>query len=84
MVKFLFCLLVACVGYGDTLFLLNERFQGVLDQVPEIRGRLVSVEPLPDQGGSFINSVYLVRTTEGEEFVLKIENELWENKKNCE
>lgn len=53
----------------------------ILEKTEGIKGVFESIEPLPGQGGSFINQVYLVTTDQGEKFVLKVENTNWKNEK---
>ncbi len=72
----------------STLFLhadiqkdLQKHLPDILEKVEEVEGKFLRVQPFPNQGGSFINSVYLVTTTAGEEFALKVENPNWKNKK---
>jgi len=60
---------------------LQRHLPKILEQTTEVQGQFLKVEPFPDQGGSFINSVYLVTTTTGEELVLKLENPTWKDDK---
>lgn len=53
----------------------------IIHKVEAIEGELESVIPFPNQGGSFINQVYLVTTDKGEKLVLKVENPNWPKEK---
>jgi aminoglycoside phosphotransferase (APT) family kinase protein len=60
-------------------FALTAEFcQDIFDSIP---GKLKEIVPFPNQGGSFVNQIYLVTTDEEEELVLKIENPNWEKVK---
>ncbi len=60
--------------------LLPYKFNGALDE-PTQYGIVERIEPMPDQGGSFINDVYLVTTSSGEHLVLKLGNLNWKYRK---
>ncbi len=53
----------------------------IFDQTEELKGKFHQVTPFPDQGGSFINQVYLIYTDQGEKLVLKVENTRWKSEK---
>lgn len=55
--------------------------RAIIHRTDGIDGELASIIPFPNQGGSFINQVYLVCTDKGEELVLKVENVNWQREK---
>lgn len=63
---------------NSILELVAKNLKHHLDDNPNIKGKILSVEPLKDSGGSFINDVYLLKTTEMEELIIKIANPNWE------
>ena len=67
--------------FADILVDLEEQLPSILNGISEVEGDFAKVEPFPDEGGSFINAVYLVTTSAGEEFALKVENPNWKDKK---
>ena len=69
------------VLYGDFCQEISHNLSLILEKTKGINGKLDRVIPFPDQGGSFINQVYLVSTDKDEELVLKVENINWENEK---
>lgn len=60
---------------------IAEDLKVILERTEGINSVFKSIEPFPEQGGSFINQVYLVTTDEDEKFVLKVENPTWKNEK---
>ncbi len=81
MIRCIFFLLFLSGLCADILDDLHEHLPEIIKRVDEVQGDFLKVEPLPDTGGSFINSVFLVSTTAQEELVLKVENPNWKNKK---
>lgn len=59
---------------------MSREVPGILQNMPEVRGQFLYVTSLDGAGPSFINSVYLIKTTE-EELVIKIANPLWKEVK---
>lgn len=59
------------------LNLMHSQLGAILNDNPELQGEYLEVKPLTDGGMSFINSVYLITTTEGEELIIKIGNPVW-------
>lgn len=53
----------------------------IIHRVESIEGELESIIPFPNQGGSFINQIYLITSDKGEKFVLKVENANWPKEK---
>ncbi|MDN3505175.1 MAG: aminoglycoside phosphotransferase family protein [Rhabdochlamydiaceae bacterium] len=66
---------------ADIIEELNSNLPEILNKTPSIKGDFLKVEPFPDQGGSFINDVYLITTDCGEELALKVENKNWTDRK---
>jgi len=67
--------------YGDFCEEISKDLSLIIQRTNGIQGQFERVIPFPDQGGSFINQVYLIYTDLGETFVLKVENPNWKNKK---
>lgn len=63
---------------GDNLEVLKQHFPPIINRLSTLEGEFKSIQPFPNPGGSFINAVYLITTTEGKEAVLKVENRYWE------
>lgn len=59
------------------LCLMDSQLGNIIDDNQELKGKYLDVKPLEGGGTSFINSVYLITTTEGEEFIIKIGNPIW-------
>lgn len=60
---------------------ISQELSTIFDQTEELKGKFHQVVPFPDQGGSFINQVYLIYTDSGEMLVLKVENTRWKSEK---
>jgi hypothetical protein len=63
------------------LNLMDSQLGNIIQQQNGIKGNYFEVKPLQDGGASFINSVYLITTTEGEELIIKIGNPIWKGHK---
>lgn len=63
------------------LALMRTHLADVLHACQDVAGAFIDVEPLGDSGGSFINSVYLIKTSEQKEYIIKIENPIWKGSK---
>lgn len=59
------------------LNLMDSQLDNIISAKQEIKGKYVNVKPLQDGGASFINSVYLITTSENEELIIKIGNPIW-------
>lgn len=59
------------------LSLMDSQLGSIIDGKEQVKGKYLDVKPLQDGGTSFINSVYLITTTEGEELIIKIGNPIW-------
>lgn len=83
MIRKFFILILFCIGKVDssTLSIRSDDFSAILDDQQSIYGNLDTITPMPDQGGSFINDLYLIITSTGKEFVLKAENPNWKTRK---
>lgn len=60
---------------------MGENLGHILNDQEKINGQFLEVKPLQDGGASFINSVYLITTTTGEELIIKIGNPVWKGSK---
>lgn len=58
-----------------------EDLKVIFKKLESIEDEPESIETFPDQGGSFINQIYLVTTSKKDKFVLKIENPHWPREK---
>lgn len=67
--------------FSDICSDLAKDLRGIFEKNAIIQGRFSRVIPFPNQGGSFINQIFLVESDLGEEFALKIENAKWEREK---
>lgn len=80
--KSLTLLLLCCFSiYADFCQEISDDLRIILQKTEAINGEFTTVIPFPDQGGSFINQVYLVCTDQDEMLVLKVENKNWEREK---
>jgi aminoglycoside phosphotransferase (APT) family kinase protein len=79
----LLLLIFLCCGatHADFCQEIYDNLRSIIHKTEGIEGELESVVPFPDQGGSFINQVYLCCTDRGETFVLKVENANWQREK---
>lgn len=67
--------------YADFCQEIFDDLRVIIHKVESIEGELESIIPFPNQGGSFINQVYLVSTDKNEKLVLKVENANWPKEK---
>lgn len=65
----------------DLMRLMEAHMSTILKECPLIKGDFLQVRSLSDSGGSFINSVYLIDTSEQEELIIKIANPIWRGSK---
>ena len=80
--KFLVLFICFCKTlYGDFCNEISDKLSLIIEETNGIYGKFDRVIPFPDQGGSFINQIYLVYTYRGETFVLKVENPHWKSQK---
>lgn len=63
------------------LSLMDAQLGAIINNCKELKGKYHEVKPLLDGGASFINSVYLITTEEGEELIIKIGNPIWKGYK---
>jgi aminoglycoside phosphotransferase (APT) family kinase protein len=79
----LFLTFILCQNYiyTDLSREILKDLKIIFDKCEFIDGEPESVEVFPDQGGSFINQIYLVTTSKKDRFVLKIENPNWPKEK---
>lgn len=61
--------------------LMYSQLGVILKSCDQVKGEFLEVKPLTDGGPSFINSIYLVTTTAGEQLILKISNPIWKGEK---
>lgn len=78
---FMFILVYCSAFSADFCREIAQDLREILKNAESVNSAFESVEPLPGQGGSFINQVFLVTTDQNEKFVLKVENTNWKNEK---
>lgn len=66
---------------GDFSNHISDQVSLIIEETEGIYGKFERIIPFPDQGGSFINQIYLVYTDRDETFVLKVENLHWKSEK---
>ena len=71
LIFFISCFSALQADYCQDIF---DDLKVIIHRADGIDGELESVIPFPNQGGSFINQVYLICTDKGEQLVLKVEN----------
>lgn len=68
-------------AYGNILDIVPAHFPALLEEEQSHYGTVDVIIPMPDQGGSLINDVYLITTSLGADLVLKVENTNWARRK---
>jgi len=78
LIFFISCFSALQADYCQDIF---DDLKVIIHGADGVDGELESVIPFPNQGGSFINQVYLICTDKGEQLVLKVENANWQKEK---